>query len=167
MTLPVPRIPPVAPQLFDVLSQYAKDVGQAKVKQTRSLASTSPALTFCENFYAQFFQNCLGKEIKRFNLEQKKAAVRLRLEIKEKNGPQVIVRLITWYEKLCDIYPDVLALGYARASKATFLDFHNNYLLPLLDRIAAWAQSENYPDIEQRAKSISGELSKALESIVR
>jgi hypothetical protein len=159
--------PPVAPELFDVLSQYAKDIEQAKVKQTRYLASTSPALTFCENFYAQFFQNRLGKVIERFSLEQKKAAVRIRLEIKDKNGSQVIIRLITLYEKLCDIYPDVLALGYARASKATFLDFHNNYLLPLLDRVAAWAQAENYADIEQKAKLTSSELGKALESIAK
>ena len=57
---------PVAPELFDVLVEYAKEIEQGKVKPAR-LASTSPALTFCDNFYAQFFQNVLGREITSFD----------------------------------------------------------------------------------------------------
>jgi hypothetical protein len=109
---------PVAPELFDVLSQYARDIQQGKVRSTPALGATSPALTFCENFYAQFFQNRLGQPIEHINLESKKTAVRLRLEIKEKNGPVVVIHLITWYENLCDIYPSVLALGYGIGTKA-------------------------------------------------
>jgi hypothetical protein len=158
---------PVAPELFDVLTQYAKDIEQGKVRSTPSLGATSPALTFCENFYAQFFQNRLGQPIEHINLESKKAAVRLRLEIKEKNGPAVIIQLITWYENLCDIYSSVLALGYGVGTKAVFFNFHNNYLTTLLDRASVWAQVENFADIEQRAKLALSELKKALQSIAK
>jgi hypothetical protein len=82
-------------------------------------------------------------------------------------SPQVVIQLITWFEKLCDIYPNVLALGYGMPSKQVFFDFHENYLLPLLDRVSAWAQAEHYADIEQKAKSSSAELKKALQSMPR
>jgi hypothetical protein len=158
---------PVAPELFDVLTQYAKDIEQGNVQPTPSLGATSPALTFCENFYGQFFQNRLSQPIEHFDLGAKKTAVRLRLEVKDKNGPPVIIQLITWFEKLCDIYPNVLALGYGVASKAVFFDFHANYLLTLLERVSSWAKVENYPAIEQKAESSLYELGKALQSIPR
>jgi hypothetical protein len=63
---------PVAPELFDVLTQYAQDMKQGKIKPVPSAGSTSPALTFCENFYAQFFQNRLNTEIRQFIRRQSK-----------------------------------------------------------------------------------------------
>ena len=156
---------PVAPELFDVLIEYAGDMKLGKIKPARSLGSTSPALTFCENFYAQFFQNRLGTEIKQFTLVAKQSAIRLRLDIKEKEGSSVIIQLITWYEKLCEEYPNILALGYGGGSKASFFDFHNNYLLTLLERATSWAQVEQYPDIQQKAQEALMELRQALQSI--
>ena len=37
--------PPVNPELFDLLLTYANDMATGRIKPTRSLASTSPALT--------------------------------------------------------------------------------------------------------------------------
>ncbi len=82
---------PVAPELFDVLSQYAKDIEQGRV-EPGSEGATSPALTFCQNFYAQFFQNRMARPIQRFNDQALKTAVRLRLEVKAQNGSKVIIR---------------------------------------------------------------------------
>jgi len=156
---------PVSLQLFDLLVDYAKDIEAGKIKSTPTLASTAPAPTFCENFYAQFFQNVIGHEIKTFNSKTKRDAVRLRLQMKEKKAPAATIQLITWFEKLCDIYPNVIALGYGGGTTASFLDFHKDYLLLLLDRIAAWAKVANYPEIEQKATSTLSVLRKALESI--
>src|SRR5271165_5473400 len=100
---------PVAPELFDVLLQCAKDAKKGKVK---SGGETSAALTFCENFYAQFFQNRMRHQIERFDRAAKESAIRLRMEVKEKKGPKVIVLLILWYEKLCEILHGILALEY-------------------------------------------------------
>lgn len=158
---------PVAPELFDLLIRYATDMEEGKIKPTPSLGSTSPALTFCENFYAQFFQNRLHKEIKQFNLEAKKAAIRLRLEIKDGHGPLAVIQLITWYEKLCEIYPGVLALGYGVGSKAVFVEFHNNYLLTLLERASTWAVDEKYPEIDQKAQEALQGLRSGLQKIAR
>ena len=83
---------PVAPELFDLLIQYAEDMEAGKFKPAPSLGATSPALAFRELFYAQFFQNRLHKEIKQFNLAAKKEAIRLRLQIKDQQGPSALAR---------------------------------------------------------------------------
>ena len=158
---------PVAPELFDILIEYAKKMKMGWIKPQRSLAASSAALTFCENFYAQFFQNVLGTEIKHFGPSAKQAAVGLRLEAKEKGDKSEIIQLITWYEKLCDDYSTVLALGYGGGTKAAFFDFHENYLLSLLKRAAAWAGVAQLNEIEVKAQQALSDLKQALESIPR
>lgn len=158
---------PVAPELFDILNGYAKDIEQGKVKSTPSIAATSPALVFCQNFYLQFFQNRLNQPIQRINFNAKTVAVRLRLEIKQNNGPVTVIQLITWFEKLCDMYSNILALSYGVGTKAAFFDFHDNYLLTLLDRASKWAQAEGYVEIEQKATAVLLELKKALQLVPR
>jgi hypothetical protein len=156
--------PVVAPELFDVLIDYAKDIQQGKIKPTR-LVSTSPALTFCDNFYAQFFQNELGQEITSFSSDAKKIAVQCRLEVKDKGGLINTIQLITLFEKLCDDYPDILALAYGTGTKTAFLNFHNNYLLRLLERASAWAEAKKYSDIQGKAGLALSALRNALKSI--
>ncbi len=161
---------PIAPELFDVLTDYTKDIEAGKIKETPTLASTSPALTFCENFYAQFFQNVAGREITGFNNDTKKEAVRIRLRMKKAKTPKTppaTIQLITWFEKLCEIYPNVLALGYGGGSTVAFIGFHKDYLLVLLERTAAWAKAANSPEIEQRATSAVSDLRKALATFTK
>jgi hypothetical protein len=158
---------PIAPELFDILLDYAAKIKAGKIKPSRRVASTSPALTFCENFYAQFFQNVVGQEIKGFNSDNKKLAIRARLQMKEKGGAVTVIRLITWFEKLCEIYPNVIAIGYGGGSVIVFVNFHKEYLVVLLDRIATWAASESYPEIEQRAAQSQTDLQAALESVTK
>jgi hypothetical protein len=152
-------MPPIQLALFDVLVDYAQKVERGELK---AIAATPHALVFCENFYAQFFQNVVGQEIKGFNLENKKLAVRARLVLKKKRSAAATIQLITWFEKLCDIYPNVLALGYGGGSKISIQDFHRNYLGTLLTRIAAWAKGVRNAALEKKARSTLAGLKKAL-----
>ena len=99
----------IAPELFDIVIEYADDIRAGKVKLKSSLGSASPALVFCENFYAQFFQNKLGKQLKRIGPSSKQEAVALRLDAKQEGADVSIIRLITWFERFCELYPAVLA----------------------------------------------------------
>ncbi len=155
---------PVAPELFDVVIVYAKELEQGKLKPER-LVSTSPALTFCDNFYAQFFQNEIGKEITSFSPETKKLAVECRLQLKESGAPASTVQLITLFEKLCDDYQDILSLGYGASTKATFLDFHTKYLLKLIGRASAWAEDRKYAEIKQKADLAMAAMTGALHTV--
>src|SRR5262245_52712458 len=96
---------PIELTLFDVLVEYAQKVQRGELK---AADATSFALVFCENFYAQFFQNVVQLEIKGFNLPNKKLAVGARLALKKKRAAASTIQLITWFEKLCDIYPNVV-----------------------------------------------------------
>lgn len=154
--------PIIALRLFEMLTDYTKAIKKGEV----ALDATSPALNFCVNFYAQFFQNRLGRPIEHFDRAAKEAAVGILLAQKEANGPASVILLITWFEKLCEIYPDVLALSYGAASKTVFFDF-NKYLLTLLERISAWAKAEPEPDqpqldLQQRAEASLDALREAL-----
>ena len=155
---------PVAPQLFDILTAYVENIRAGKIRPTPSIGNTSPALTFCENFYAQFFQNRLQKPITTFTPQAKEDAIRIRLAMKDKVPAEVIL-LITWFEKLCDDYADILALGYGSGTRITFYNFHNKYLLTLLERAASWANVEKYSEIENEARKALDDLRQALPSI--
>lgn len=156
--------PIIALALFDIVVQYADDIESAKVKLKSSMGSSSPALVFCENFFAQFFQNKLGKEIKRFNLVAKREAIACRLDAKERGAPVAVIRLITWFETLCDIYPSVLALGYGVGSKSQISDFHRNYLLTLLKRIAEWSRVEDNAPLTECANEAISRLTDAFDA---
>jgi len=155
---------PVAPQLFEVLTIYVDNIRAGKIKPTPSIGDTSPALTFCENFYAQFFQNRLQKPITTFTSQAKEDAIRILMAIKGK-APVEVVQLIAWFERLCDDYADILALGYGTGTRKTFYDFHNKYLVTLLERAAAWANVEKFPEIETVARKALDDLRQALPSI--
>jgi hypothetical protein len=118
-----PAAPLVAPELFDILTKYASEIAQGKVKATFGRGVTAPALTFCENFYVQFFQNRLKRPIQRINPAAKETAVRLRKELKAKKEDGVIILLITSFEKLCDTHSTILGMTYGTAGEDFFLDF--------------------------------------------
>lgn len=155
---------PVEPSLFDLLDDYAAAIERGEIDPTRSLAWTSPALTFCENFYAQFFQKEVGQEITGFSLSNKRIAVRARLAVRA-TSPAATIQLITWFEKLCDIHPNVLALSYGGGSPIGFRDFHANYLMVLLQRIRTWAEARAYRALAERAQSASTALGRALRAV--
>jgi len=155
--------PLVEPRLFGILTNYVNEIARGEVKATPRRGATSPALTFCENFYAQFFQNRLKRPIQRIDSDAKKKAVGLRLELKDKNENVVIIRLITWFEALCDKHSTILAMNYGTAGEDAFFEFHNEYLPTLLERIVAWAQLEKQADVEGMAKQSLSALKTAME----
>ena len=155
---------PVRPRLFEILGKYARDLGRGRIKPGR-LTDASDALVFCQNFYAQFFQNELGHEIKAITQDAKGEAVRLRLQLKRKRAPKATIQLITWFEKLCDIYPDVLALAYGGGTKESFVNFHSRYLVTLVERAAAWSKIRQYSDIEAKAQASLKALRAALATV--
>jgi hypothetical protein len=161
-----PAAPLLAPQLFDILTEYASQIALGKVKPFER-GVTAPALTFCENFYVQFFQNRLKRPIQRIDPAAKETAVRLRMELKDKKEDKVIILIITSFETLCDKYSTILGMNYGAAGKEVFLQFHNSYLPTLLERVVAWAEREKHADIEGKAKESLSALKAAMESALK
>ena len=144
---------PVNPELFDILLKYVRQVERGKVDIESPLQEASPLLTFCENFFAQFFQNELKGKITSVDSAAKKQAVKIRRKLKERGGDKEVLLLVTWFEQLCDIYPDIQNLLYVSEPAGFSLEFHHGYIPTLLKRIEDWARKRNYAQIEKRCRA--------------
>ncbi len=143
---------PVEPSLFDLVIKWAEDIDTATDLE-RALRRSSPLLTFCQNFFAQFFQNVLQQEITSFDMDAKRAAVRLRRGLGKSGDTGGSIPLVAWFERLCDIYPDVLALGYG-APIGGYRSFYDSYMKTLLTRVVVWTRGlHTYPELADRAQA--------------
>lgn len=148
--------PIVAPELFERLIEYASGVERDK-------ETSSEPTDFCDNFYAQFFQNRMNHEITGFGKAAKESAVKLRLKVQTTEG-QEIVQLIAGFEQYCDMRYDVFSDEYGGGSGDATSVFQD-YLVKLLGYIAGWAGLEKLTDIERESAKASSALQHALESL--
>jgi hypothetical protein len=152
----MPVTPIVATELFDKLIEYANEV------ESKKQTSSEPT-DFCDNFYAQFFQNRMKHEITGFGKADQESVVKLRLKV-ETTEKQEIVLLITWFERYCDIRYDVFSEEYGGGSGEALSDFQD-YLDILLERITGWAKLEALTDIENESVKARSALQQALLSV--
>lgn len=146
----------IAPELFDSLVEYA-----GKVESEKEISSAPT--NFCDNFYAQFFQNRMKQEITDFGNAAKESAVKLRLRVGATEGHEIVL-LIASFERYCDIRYDVFAEEYGGGSGDALSTFQD-YLDSLLERIIRWAQLEKLTDIEIMAAKARSALQQALQSV--
>src|ERR1019366_9472489 len=99
---------------------------------------------FCENFFLHFLENEAKTMVTSIDQRAKRAAVRARHAMKRRRAPAATIQLVTWFEKLCDIYKDLLSTGYGDTTAANFYNFHGGYLQVLLRRIIAWAKVKKH-----------------------
>jgi len=154
----MPVTPIVAPELFDKLIEYAGAVDRDKV------ASSEPT-DFCDNFYAQFFQNRMKYPVTGFGKADQESVVKLRLKVETTEKPEVVL-LITWFERYCDIRYEVFSEEYGGGSGDALSAFQD-YLDILLDRIAGWAKVESLTDIEAESVKARLALQQAFQSVQR
>ena len=140
---------PIQPSLFDLVSSYADDIAAGAVDASRPLLKTTPIIVFCENFYLQFFES-LGRPIVSVDDTSKRAAVELATELERQEGSRETVSLVQWFEEFCDLYPDVLAMGYG-GSRVVFASFHTRYVPRLLDRADAWSRARTSSNFRFRS----------------
>ena len=76
---------------------------------------SSAPTNFCDNFYAQFFQNRMKQEITGCGKAGKESVVKLRLKV-DGTEKHEIVLLITWFERYCDIRYDIFSEAYGGGS---------------------------------------------------
>ena len=157
----MPVTPIIAPSLFDAVSDYAKAI--VKDKDPSSDLPTD----FCDNFFTQFFENRMHRNITNFGKQGAQVAIDLRLDLtaddpwKEKKE---VVQLVASFERYCDVRYDVKAETYGESSSTggtVFVD----YLKVLLQYIADWTRAENLDEIRQRSEQSLAELNEALRGI--
>lgn len=148
---------PVEPTLFDPLIEYATLMTGPKFDFKKPLKEASPIPTFCQNFFVQFFDHELGVEITSIGDEAKKKAVAARRDLRG----NVALPIVTSFEKLCEIYPDVLGMTYGRPT-TSLRDFYAGYLTSLLRRTEKWAHAKNYGPLVDKSAAAQAAIAAAL-----
>jgi hypothetical protein len=146
----------VAPELFDSLVEYA-----GKVESDKEISSAPT--NFCDNFYAQFFQNRMKREITGFGNAAKESAVKLRITVEGKEGKEIVL-LIALFERYCDLRDDVFSEEYGGGDGDSLPELQD-YLQNLLGAITAWSRLEQLGDIECNSAKASSALQKALQLV--
>lgn len=131
--------PPVNADLFGHVIKFTQLIDPDE--PSAALGEVSTLVVFCQNFYLQFFQNELQLQITGLNPGNKAKAVRCRLAPRDPPLPAATISLVKWFERLCDIDPDLRASRYDDANSPAVPDFLFNYLPTLLQRALAWAQA--------------------------
>jgi len=136
--------------LFDSIDEYCDLLRSGTAISKEAVPETSPVISFCENAFAQFFENEIGVEIAGFGDEEKKRCVRMRKKRKADFSRQAR-SVMSLYERFCDIFEDVLGAGYGGQS-AVLEDFHRLYVLRLISRIGDLASIRGDDALRVRAE---------------
>jgi len=139
----------LSPTLFDLVVQYAAELQSGIEFKNSVVPETSPILTFCQNAFAQFFDNELDSEIHGFDFRLKLKAARLRRKRKDDLSQQAKA-LISLYEQFCDIYDSVLGAGYG-GSASVLEAFHTRFVVRLLERLRALFGAKMNRELRARA----------------
>jgi hypothetical protein len=151
---------PVSPVLFDLVTAYAGEIETAKALPKGPLKQKTPIVEFCRSFFAQFFENVLGQEITGIDSDTKLEATTKRLELEgerehtaepAKAELEAKVSLISSFEDLCEMWPDVLGFSYG-GSASEYKRFHTTYVPELLAQIETWANAASEMAIAERAR---------------
>ena len=150
---------PVEPQLFDLLDEYAERIRDGHVGTGRSVRRSSRVIAFLQSFYEQLFASCFDLELEAFDDESKRLVVDMR---HHQEVPKALVSVVSDFELLCDLYPDIIGASYGGGSTATFLRFHKRFLPGLLKSVAAWARNAGHAALAGRADQSAHRMHDAL-----
>lgn len=138
----------VAPQLFDVLDEYAESLADGSIPIDRTVTAGSQIVAFLNAFFEQFFRNVLGEEIRNPTAEDRARAERVR---HARSLPHEEVTLVKAFEDYCDWAPDIHGSEYG-GYDYIYEEFHREFLRYLVADIAAWAETTGDPELNAMAR---------------
>jgi hypothetical protein len=100
---------PVALEVFAFIDDFVQANSVLSVVGSDALDPASTALAFCENFFAQFFQNELHTEISSLSGVSAQRAGVLRRRSSTTSGQRVLIRR---FQHLCKIHGDLIGETY-------------------------------------------------------
>lgn len=151
----------IDPKLFDFVTTYADQIRSGQVNTKGALKKETAIVHFASNFFLQFFKNVLHKQITSVDTQAKLQAVDLRTGLA---GHEAEKQLIVQFERLVDIWPDILGAGYG-GSESDYLDFHIRYVPRLLTRISAWAKTTTDQALIANAQAALSAYTEAIKGI--
>jgi hypothetical protein len=159
----VPPDTPITASLFLFAEEAAQEI-KDEHSQGKTISVPSPALTFFQNFFVQFFANVCGKKIVGTTHASKITAAKLRLTGARDGETVEWQQLIAWFERFCDNRRDIAA-DYGDDEVDVVRDFHESMMLGLLDRIVAWANAAGEAEIAKRAEEAKETYEQAIQDV--
>lgn len=153
--------PQIEPRLFDLLDEYCAGIADGTIKPGQSVARSSKVITFLQSFFEQLFASSFNVQIEAFDDESKRMSVTLR---HEQEVPTELRPVVSLFEEVCDLYPDIIGASYGGGSTATFRRFHKRYLPRLLRSAHRWAVASDQAELAKRVDSSAKVLSQALKA---
>lgn len=125
-------------RIFDGLGPYLQALSEGEISFDGEELNDDIVI-FCETFFEELFNTEFGYEAGSPSAENKRWAVWKRVKLESTGNRPELCALIVYFEKLCDLWPDIKQASYAEAPLGFVYLFHEGYILPLLERIHAWA----------------------------
>lgn len=122
---------------------------------------TSKVITFVQSFFEQVFASSFNVQLEAFDYESKRMSVALRHDA-DHEVPAGLVPIVSAFEELCDLYPDVVGLSYGGRSRTMSRRFHQRYLPKLLRSVRRWADESGQDELGERARASGALLGRAL-----
>lgn len=137
---------PVVAEVFDFIDDFLDKATVYSVAGSTPLDRESSVLAFCENFFAQFFQNEMRAEITSLSgvSAQRAGVLRRRLPSDDRRR-----RLIRHFQRLCKIHPDLVGETYGSGGDER-AEFFFSELPDLLSDIKKWAIDSDFDSIHER-----------------
>lgn len=151
----------ISPNLFDLLDAYANEIAAGQVTSGGRVRGSSLVLTFCQNFFNQFFVAEYGHQITGFDDKDAEAVAPLRRQAGHSPEARALVAL---FLRFCRDYPDIVGAGYASAPWTSKL-FHTKYLVRLIDRAEMWSNVRGDADLVARIAQAKVKYRAAIESV--
>jgi len=152
---------PIALSLFDRVSDYAEALETGTADIGKPLTDATPIVVFCQNFFAQLFQNVLNAPIRSIDARAKEQAATIRQQ-KSDDASAPLRRLLAVFEELCDEWQDVRGLSYVWYRHRALDEFHATLLPDLFEAITSWANAVDHQDLAQRSALAEAAYKKGL-----
>lgn len=140
---------PIAPEIFNFIDEAVEALAK-EGHVDEPLNFGSPVREFCRTFYEQFFANVANKRLLDISAESALEATLL-LRDPKRSWSQEAKALLVSFQHLYKMDADVRGQNYGGDSDI-YREFHEVFVVELIEEIEAWGQSEGEEALAERAK---------------
>jgi hypothetical protein len=154
---------PIAPEIFDFIDEAVKAL--AKEGQVdEPLDFGSPVREFCRTFYEQFFANVANKRLLDISADSALEATLLLRGPKQSWSQEARALLVT-FQHLYKMDADVRGQNYG-GDGDIYREFHEVFVVELIEEIGAWAEAENEEGLAKRANESAAAYAEAVSKAI-
>lgn len=154
---------PIAPEVFDFIDDAIAALGTKGVVD-EPLDFGSPVREFCRTFYEQFFANVANKRLLDISVESALEAT-LMLRDPKRTWTNESRALLVSFQHLYKMDADVRGRNYG-GDGDIYREFHEVFVVELIEEIATWAEAEAETTLASRAKASATAYAEAVSKAI-